>query len=430
MAIYDGTDVFTGNNVTGAKLDSVSMWHGTTLPTSGSNQVPTNGLFFQTDSGLIYENTGTLASPTWTKRSSTGSQFKTFTSSENFSPSKQTGLGLVNVKRISGSGIVKVVVDGTSVANLTSGQTIFNEFVNPSTSLTINAENMDYTVGGTITQTQKSHGNPPYNLTSFIVNEAGTVGYNASNYSTKQFFRYTFGTAYDVSTLNTPSTATTSISIPSMSNQWGMKYVDDGYGIVCAYDESTSVPRVAKTSLSTQWECNTRSSSWKLANLQSDIGSGYATGVDISQDGLKMYVHLKNTADIHEFDLGTAFDVSTFSYVQSQTLDTISSSYTNGDINIRNNGTTLLGFFGNTNASGTGTTLYEWKLNTPYDISSVSNVLFSWTSTGTAFYGYHGFYADLNNPNIAWGDYTNGSSVVKYSGLQDNYSGTTYAEIS
>jgi hypothetical protein len=70
MTEYDGTDTFTGNNVTGSKLDTTVMWHGSTLPTSSNNQVPANGLFLNTNSGEIYENTGTLSSPTWVSSSS------------------------------------------------------------------------------------------------------------------------------------------------------------------------------------------------------------------------------------------------------------------------------------------------------------------------------------------------------------------------
>jgi len=63
---FDGTSGIKGDQVTGDKLDRTLLWHGTTLPTNPTNEVPTNGLFLKTDSSQLYENTGTLAAPVWT----------------------------------------------------------------------------------------------------------------------------------------------------------------------------------------------------------------------------------------------------------------------------------------------------------------------------------------------------------------------------
>jgi len=77
MTISDGTETFKGDQVTGDKLDTVSGWHGTTLPTAGPNEVPANGLFLLTATDGSnepgwYENTNTKASPTFTKRTGFG----------------------------------------------------------------------------------------------------------------------------------------------------------------------------------------------------------------------------------------------------------------------------------------------------------------------------------------------------------------------
>jgi len=65
---YDGTDTISGNTLTGAKLDRTLLFHGTTIPTNPNNEVLSNGLFLKTDTGVLYENTGTKASPTFTIR--------------------------------------------------------------------------------------------------------------------------------------------------------------------------------------------------------------------------------------------------------------------------------------------------------------------------------------------------------------------------
>jgi len=73
MTISDGQDTFKGNQVTGDKLDVTAGWHGTTLPTNPTNEIPTNGIFILTgtdgsNSPGIYENTGTAGAPTWVAR--------------------------------------------------------------------------------------------------------------------------------------------------------------------------------------------------------------------------------------------------------------------------------------------------------------------------------------------------------------------------
>ena len=68
MTTHDGTDTITGKIVTGDKLDKTLIWHGTSNPTAGTNAIPQYGLFLNTSSGIIYENTGTLSTPIWSSR--------------------------------------------------------------------------------------------------------------------------------------------------------------------------------------------------------------------------------------------------------------------------------------------------------------------------------------------------------------------------
>lgn len=65
---YDGTTGYKGENVAGDKLDKTVLWHASSNPGAGSNDVPANGLLLNTTDKKIYENTGTKASPTWTER--------------------------------------------------------------------------------------------------------------------------------------------------------------------------------------------------------------------------------------------------------------------------------------------------------------------------------------------------------------------------
>lgn len=73
---HDGTSGFKSDVIPGDKLDKTAFWHDTTLPTSPTSEIPTNGIFFLTttdgsNTPGIYENTGTLGAPVWTQRVAT-----------------------------------------------------------------------------------------------------------------------------------------------------------------------------------------------------------------------------------------------------------------------------------------------------------------------------------------------------------------------
>ena len=75
MSIFDGTNTFKSTQgISADHLDKTVVWHGTTLPTNPTNEVPANGLFLKTDDMILYENTGTEAAPVWTEVLGAGSQ--------------------------------------------------------------------------------------------------------------------------------------------------------------------------------------------------------------------------------------------------------------------------------------------------------------------------------------------------------------------
>ena len=61
----DGTDGFEGGPISGEDLNEVVTWHGPNDPTAANNQIPANGLFFNTADKVLKINTGTVEAPIW-----------------------------------------------------------------------------------------------------------------------------------------------------------------------------------------------------------------------------------------------------------------------------------------------------------------------------------------------------------------------------
>ena len=62
----DGTKTFKqGRTIEGDDLSSGYVWHGANDPTAANNQIPANGLFFNTAEQVLKINTGTQEAPIW-----------------------------------------------------------------------------------------------------------------------------------------------------------------------------------------------------------------------------------------------------------------------------------------------------------------------------------------------------------------------------
>lgn len=123
----------------------------------------------------------------------------------------------------------------------------------------------------------------------------------------------TLNTAWDISS-GIASTATTSLVTLGISGNdvVAIHFKDDGTKLYAA-ENDTTFRRVHQFSLSTAWDVTTLSADNVTFSVNSETGSG-VSGLAFNSAGTKMYVVSWITDEIYQYDLTTAWDLSTASY--------------------------------------------------------------------------------------------------------------------
>jgi len=168
--------------------------------------------------------------------------------------------------------------------------------------------------------------------------------------------QFTLSTAFDLSTAT--HTAFQSTSSQGL-NPRGLTFKSDGTKM---YECQVSTQDIKQYSLSTAWDITTLS-----YDSVAFVTSGQVTGirgVSFKSDGTKMFVVGSATSVVAEYDLSTAWDISTATY-NSVSYDFSSQAAGAESLSIQNNGTTML--IGD-NA------LHKYTLSTAWDVSSASFV--------------------------------------------------------
>lgn len=173
--------------------------------------------------------------------------------------------------------------------------------------------------------------------------------------STDFLYQYTLSTAWDVST----ASLTTSLALdPPDRVGRGMFLSPDGLKF---YFVGAITDAVQEYDLSTAWDISTASLSQSFSISAQD---GNAHGLFFKSDGTKMYVLGDDGNDVNEYDLSTAWDVSTASYVQNFSVGGQESSPKG--LSFKSDGSSFY-------MCGSGSdTVYEYVMSTPWDISTAS----------------------------------------------------------
>jgi 6-phosphogluconolactonase (cycloisomerase 2 family) len=185
---------------------------------------------------------------------------------------------------------------------------------------------------------------------------------------------------YDLSTANDLSTASFSQSFTVTgggSDFRGLDFKTDGTIMYCFSEDNNTVYQFT---LSTAWDVST--ASYASKNKAIGTQSTFMSGMKFSSDGTKMYALGNGNDTIYEYDLSTAWDVSTASY-NSVSLDVSGQDTVGQGLAFKDDGTRMF-MVGQSSDS-----VHQYTLSTAWDLSTASydSVSLSFTEEDTSTSG-------------------------------------------
>jgi len=138
----------------------------------------------------------------------------------------------------------------------------------------------------------------------------------------------------------------------------GLYFKDDGTKM---YFVGVGFRNVYEYDLSTAWDVSTAS---YVQGFSIGSQEAFANGLFFKPDGLKMYIVGSSGDDVNEYDLSTAWDVSTASY--SQNFSVASQETSPAGLFFKPDGLKMYVL------GSTGDAVYEYDLSTAWDVSTAS----------------------------------------------------------
>jgi len=209
---------------------------------------------------------------------------------------------------------------------------------------------------------------------------------------------YTLSTAWDISSASFVDSTSTSTQT---TNPVSLFFKSDGTKL---YIVDLFTSQVLQYNLSTAWDASTMAYSNVSFDLDNSINASSAKEISFNPDGTKMWAIFDGGNRIAEFDLSTAWDVSSASYNSVTGLITISEESTPHALFFKSDGSKLY-IVGQTND-----TVYQYSTlpNTTIDISS--GTYFNYTPSSTTKFVFSnppasgtaaGFALALTGANVA-----------------------------
>jgi len=179
-------------------------------------------------------------------------------------------------------------------------------------------------------------------------------------------FQYTLSAAWDLSSASYVSSL--SVASQSETNPQDLYVSLDGTQL---YVIGTTLDSVLQYTLSTPWDLSSAS---YVRQKSISAQDGVPTGLYFKTDGLKMYVAGNNGDSVYEYDLSSAWDVSTASYVQAFSVATQETAPQAVSFNPDGSKMYIVG--------GVGQNVLEYDLSSSWDISTAAHnaVSFSFSS--------------------------------------------------
>lgn len=177
--------------------------------------------------------------------------------------------------------------------------------------------------------------------------------------STDDVTEYQLSTAWDITTAVFDYALTDFLNISSeTTTPQGLTFKSDGSKL---FVTSSAEDDIFEYTLSTPWNIDTASfsQSFDLTGTQTDLGGHF-----FRSDGLKLYTVGSGVAAVREFDLSSAWNVSTISYQQSFSVNAEAPAA--ADVSFSSAGTQMYVIGPNSDA------VHEYALSTAWDISTAS----------------------------------------------------------
>ena len=301
-----------------------------------------------------------------------------------------TAPNIVNVATITGKTAGQLVgTNGTAIVSnpASSGKVLkINALYVSNVDGTSNAEIDAYLYGNEVVSGFVSSAVATANETLDISNESGasygilfdSSGYNFYVYDSVSIWQYYASTPWNVSTATFVKTKASVFASPN-NNFRRMNFNNDGTKI---YAGSYTSDTIVSLSLSTAWDVGTIGTTASTLDVSNEVLNPQDFG--FNSDGTKLYVAATGSATdtIYQYDLTTAFDVTTGSYANKSLTFTPDSW--GGTIQVVDNDTKLLRF-------GEGNDdLYVFTMSTAGDLSTATyteNIAFDALSgTDTSLY--------------------------------------------
>lgn len=310
------------------------------------------------------------------KDTSGGSETHEFTSTSTFTPTKQTG-------------ITKITTDTTGVTSIADyspssiqinvdgssigaiTDTVFTRVVNPSSSLTIESLNPSSPIINYDSVTGSISGGQGIDF-----KPDGTKVYGVNNAWRGVVYEYNLSTAWDLSTLSFVS----SYNPPSPNgNGYGMDIRLHPNGTRW-YELSRWYNKIYQYDMSTAWSVSTASYGGQGSTSNTNqTGSG----LFIKDDGVNVYVCEYSTGTVQQHSMSTAWDITTLAY-DSKSFSVASQEANPQSISFKPDGTKMY-------ISGANKKIYRYSLSTAWDLSTASydSVAFDVTSGGSTVNGLY-----------------------------------------
>jgi VCBS repeat-containing protein len=188
-------------------------------------------------------------------------------------------------------------------------------------------------------------------------NSDGTKLYlNSDQNSNKKVYEFSLSTAYDISSLSSPSSTVIS---GQDGNPRGIAFNTDGSKMFLLGDSNNTV---YEYSLSTAFDTTTIS----YTSRSLDFSSKEVTprGLSFNSTGTKLFITGQNSDDILEYDLSTGFDLSTESF--NGAFDMTGTVSSPNDVVFNNDGTKA--FIGQTGSNK----IFSFSLSSPFSLVDIT----------------------------------------------------------